>query len=175
MHFAAERPEQTAARRPSCRWSWSSASTLDNARAITTNQHAPRVAISIATRTRPTLLHDRRRDNMSLDEVGQIATHTEDAISSEDYAICPGVFSVGADSGSQPCAWLARHRGCKARRASPISLPTTSRPDIDRRGTQVALKHCRAILHQQGAERRDVAILKRVSSALCDHPLPKDH
>jgi hypothetical protein len=50
-----------------------------------------------------------------------------------------------------------------------------SRPDIDRRGTQVALKHCRAILHQQGAERRDVAILKRVSSALCDHPLPKDH
>jgi len=38
------------------------------------------VAISIATRSRPTLLHDRRRDNMSLDEVGRIATQTEDAI-----------------------------------------------------------------------------------------------
>jgi hypothetical protein len=50
-----------------------------------------------------------------------------------------------------------------------------SRPDIDRRGTQVALKHCRVIRHHQGAGGRDVAILKRVSFKLCDHPLPEHH
>lgn len=124
MHFAAERPEQAAARRPSWRWSWSSASTLDNARAITSQSTRAESGNKYSNSHPPPLLYDRRRDNMSLDEVGRAATQTADAISSENYAICPGVFPVGADSRSRPSAWLARHRGCKARRASPISLPT---------------------------------------------------